>query len=477
MSKESGTDARNRMEPTSPKALLHTKAEAILDRRRFLGGAALAGLAAPIIGGGLAMASPAASEPPSGGLGEPYLNVRKFGAHGNGKSDDTAAIQKALDAAGKQSGNVVLLPTGDYLIKGSLNVPANVTLQGIFRAPPAGVAGNNQYAPGNSPKAGSCLLAVGGKGQPNGTPLISLNTNSTLYGVKVFYPEQTCPEPPVQYPWTVRQLGDSAALVNVTILNPWQAVDCGTVTGARHYIHGLYGQPLKTGLFIDKCGDVGRVQDVHFWPFWKITPKLSTYTSTQATAFLIGRTDWEYMFNCFAIWHKIGYHFVRTANGVPNVVLTQCGSDEGATGTQSTSVRVDGNQTHAGISFVNGQFMGAPSIAIGKTNTGPVKFNNCGFWGGPLTDTMAILEGSGQTTFTGCHFISWAQRDKKAPAVVLRRGRLIINACEFMDAGSRQVTIERGAAAAVISGNSFQGPARISNQIGAKAQIGLNSVD
>jgi hypothetical protein len=467
----------NSNEQTPSSKFARPNAGQILDRRRFLGGAALAGLAAPLMGGGLAMALPAASEPPSGGLGEPYLNVRKFGAHGNGKSDDTAAIQKALDAAGKQSGNVVLLPTGDYLIKGSLNVPANVTLQGIFRAPPAGVAGNNQYAPGNSPKAGSCLLAVGGKGQPNGTPLISLNTNSTLYGVKVFYPEQTCPEPPVQYPWTVRQLGDSAALVNVTILNPWQAVDCGTVTGARHYIHGLYGQPLKTGLFIDKCGDVGRVQDVHFWPFWKITPKLSTYTSTQATAFLIGRTDWEYMFNCFAIWHKIGYHFVRTANGVPNVVLTQCGSDEGATGTQSTSVRVDGNQTHAGISFVNGQFMGAPSIAIGKTNTGPVKFNNCGFWGGPLTDTMAILEGSGQTTFTGCHFISWAQRDKKAPAVVLRRGRLIINACEFMDAGSRQVTIERGAAAAVISGNSFQGPARISNQIGAKAQIGLNSVD
>ena len=463
----------NSNEPTPTSELARPNAGQILDRRRFLGGAALAGLAAPLMGGGLAMALPEASESPSGDMGEPYLNVRKFGAHGNGKTDDTAAIQKALDTAGKQSGNVVLLPTGDYLIKGSLNVPPNVTLQGIFRAPSAGMP----YAPGNSPQTGSCLLAVGGKGKPDGTPLISLNTNSTLYGVKVFYPEQTCPEPPVQYPWTVRQLGAGAALVNVTILNPWQAVDCGTVTGVRHYIHGLYGQPLKTGLFIDRCTDIGRVQDVHFWPFWKLARKLLTYTSTQATAFLIGRTDWEYMFNCFAICHKIGYHFVRTPSGEPNVVLTQCGSDEGPAHVKLTSVQVDGNQTHAGISFVNGQFLGAPSIAIGKTNTGPVKFNNCGFWGGPLTDTMAILEGSGQTTFTGCHFISWAQRDKKAPAVVLRRGRLIINACEFMDTGSRQATIERGAAAAVISGNSFQGPARISNQIGAKAQIGLNSVD
>ena len=32
-------------------------------------------------------------------------------------------------------------------------------------------------------------------------------------------------------------------------------------------------------------------------------------------------------------------------------------------------------------------------------------------------------------------------------------------------------------AAAVIIGNRFQGPAHISNQIGAKAKIGMNAVD
>jgi len=405
-----------------------------------------------------------------GGAGpNPFArNVQEFGALGNGKADDTAAIQKALDAAGKQGGNVVLLPRGEYLVRGSLHVPDDVTLQGVFRAPNRGNTGENK---------GSLLLATGGKGKPDGTPFISLGESGTLYGLTIFYPEQTCPNPPVEYPWTVRQLSDNGSLVNVTLLNPWQGVDFGTVTGGRHYIHGLYGQPLKTGLFIDKCEDVGRIADVHFWPFWKADAKTMAFTSREATAFLIGRTDWEYMFNCFAICHKIGYHFVRTPSGVPNVVLTQCGSDEGAPGTRSISVRVDGNQAHAGISFVNGQFMGAPSIEVGATNTGPVKFTNCGFWGGPLTDTMAMLEGSGQTTFMGCHFTAWAQQDKKAPAVVLRRGRLVINGCEFMDVGRRQIAIERDAAAAVILGNSFQGPARISNQIGPKAKIGMNAVD
>ena len=167
---------------------------------------------------------------------------------------------------------------------------------------------------------------------------------------------------------------------------------------------------------------------------------------------------------------------MHTPSGDPNVLLTQCGSDNGVPGTRSTSVRVDASPKFSGISFVNGQFMGTPSVEVGTTNTGPVKFTNCGFWGGPLTDAMAILEGSGQTTFMGCHFTSWAQRAKQSPAIVLRRGGLTVDGCEFMDAGSWQVALASDAAAAVIIGNRFHGSARIRNQIGAKAQIGMNAV-
>jgi hypothetical protein len=46
-----------------------------------------------------------------------------------------------------------------------------------------------------------------------------------------------------------------------------------------------------------------------------------------------------------------------------------------------------------------------------------------------------------------------------------------------MDSGSQQVGIENGAISAIIIGNRMCGPIRISNQIGTKAQIGLNAVD
>src|SRR5437763_261383 len=51
--------------------------------------------------------------------------VRDFGAKGDGVSDDTAAIQKALDAGG-----VVRIPTGDYRITSTLTVGSDTTILG-----------------------------------------------------------------------------------------------------------------------------------------------------------------------------------------------------------------------------------------------------------------------------------------------------------------------------------------------------------
>ncbi len=44
-------------------------------------------------------------------------------------SDDTAAIQKALDAAGQQGGGTVYLPQGQYRVT-RLTVPTGVELRG-----------------------------------------------------------------------------------------------------------------------------------------------------------------------------------------------------------------------------------------------------------------------------------------------------------------------------------------------------------
>lgn len=55
------------------------------------------------------------------------LNVRAFGAVGDGVTDDTAAIQAALDAA---TGSVVFFPStaNSYLISASLKLPSNIRI-------------------------------------------------------------------------------------------------------------------------------------------------------------------------------------------------------------------------------------------------------------------------------------------------------------------------------------------------------------
>jgi hypothetical protein len=387
------------------------------------------------------------------------LNVLDFGAVGDGTKDNTDAFTAAMKAAAGTGNNVVFVPRGQFLIRGHLEVPASVTLEGVFSAPSA-----------RSHAEGSVLLAVAGAGDANGQPFINLHTSSALRGLTVFYPEQKMKNPPVPYPWTIRGQGDNISLIDVLLVNPYQAVDFGTFPAGRHFIKGLYAQPLYRGLFIDQCYDVGRIENVHFWSFWGgWDGELYEFMRAEAVAFVLGKTDWEFLSNCFCIGYHIGYHFVANKAGPGNCLLTQCGSDIGP-----TAVRVESSQTHAGISFVNGQFMAG--IEVAKTNTGPVKFTACGFWGVPTTDRHALLEGSGHTTFSGCHFIGWGQRDQAAPAIHARSGGLTVTGCDFMDLGKAQITIEAEVEAAMIYGNRLREKERILNHAGAAAQLGMNVV-
>ena len=99
---------------------------------------------------------------PSNGI----FNVADFGAAGDGETDDTGAFQMALDAAAEAGGGLVQAPTGRFLIKTHLDIPDNVTLEGVWRSPQRG----------EPVDAGTVLLAVEGKGHPEGPSFIGMNT-------------------------------------------------------------------------------------------------------------------------------------------------------------------------------------------------------------------------------------------------------------------------------------------------------------
>ena len=74
-----------------------------------------------------ANASPSNDEKENKLAGASVYNVREFGAKGDGKTLDTAAIQKAIDKCFTEKGGTVLIPAGDFL-SGTLELKSNVTL-------------------------------------------------------------------------------------------------------------------------------------------------------------------------------------------------------------------------------------------------------------------------------------------------------------------------------------------------------------
>lgn len=75
-------------------------------------------------GAGLSMSlpAPAAAAPPA--ASDHAFDVRRFGAKGDGKTDDTAAAQAVIVAALKAGGGRVHFPAGQYRITRSLRVPS-----------------------------------------------------------------------------------------------------------------------------------------------------------------------------------------------------------------------------------------------------------------------------------------------------------------------------------------------------------------
>lgn len=78
--------------------------------------------------------------------GDGIFSVKDFGAVGDGKSNDTPAIQNAIDACAAAGGGVVLLPAGNFL-SGSLLLRSNITLRITPGATLTGSRRMEDYAP------------------------------------------------------------------------------------------------------------------------------------------------------------------------------------------------------------------------------------------------------------------------------------------------------------------------------------------
>lgn len=139
-----------------------------LSRRKLLGY-----LATASIGTAGLLASPAKvfagnndidSPPEDKNSGTRVYNIRDYGAAGDGKTLDTLALQKAIDACNNDEGGIVVVPAGVFVI-GTVQLKSNVTLHIAAKGVLLGTDdGKQYYADKNIPLTGDTTLDDGNVG-------------------------------------------------------------------------------------------------------------------------------------------------------------------------------------------------------------------------------------------------------------------------------------------------------------------------
>jgi hypothetical protein len=397
-------------------------------------------------------------------------SVRDFGAKGDGKTDDTAAFQKALDTAAHSGGGVVLAPRGNYFFAGHLNIPNAVTLKGVWESVPSHVGVRNPGLPGPTDD-GTTFLVTEGRGKEDAPAFITLNHDSTLKGVVLYYPEQNQADEPAPFPWAIAMRGKNPAVLAVELLNPYNGIDAAH--NERHLIRDVQGQPLRRGIYVDDIYDIGRIENVHFNPWWSMKPRLFQWQQQHGEAFIFGRSDWQYVFNTFCFGYDVGYKFIATRAGVCNGNFLGIGADD-----CFTALVVE-NCAPMALLISNGEFVSFhgpdPTIVrVEPSNAGSVRFVNCAFWG--PCNQIAKIAGHGTVGFSDCTFVQWDRKKEGRHALQVDAGTVLVRGCEFHE-DKPQIELGENVRRAVIADNIITGKARITNLSKSVVSISNNAAE
>jgi hypothetical protein len=195
------------------------------------------------------------------------VSVLQFGAVGNGTTDDTAAIQAAIDSISANGGTVTL--SGPHLLSGSITVGPNVVLDGQTK--PGEVLPQGTWGPPTDgrfqyKKAGTLLLPT--------TATINLKNRSSLKGLSVVTSATAVPATSNAAAAAVIAAFAGTA---ITVQGADTSVeDCFVMGYNKAYYCSGFERPTFKGNMIDctngieitVCLDKPVVTDNHFYPVY-----------------------------------------------------------------------------------------------------------------------------------------------------------------------------------------------------------------
>ena len=181
----------------------------------------------------------------------------EFGAVADAVTDNTTAIQNALNKAGSEGGGIVFLPPGKYRLNGNLTIPSGVELKGASDL-------------ASVPKGqGSIIEIYAGKNEPAGTPFLQLSEKSGIRGITFNYPEQRSsmtinPATLPKYPYCMQVTGPDVYIVNVGVRATYNGIDLFTYKCDNHYVDYFAGHVFKNAIRVGSGSNNGIISNVQF---------------------------------------------------------------------------------------------------------------------------------------------------------------------------------------------------------------------
>jgi hypothetical protein len=220
-------------------------------------------------------------------------------------------VQNALDdAAG--TGREVVAPAGKFRLASQVDMVAGTGLRGIRPRSKKTVSGitTEQY--------GGTWFHLDHTGK--GFALHTVTDYYTDFQLKDFGTYRTQPAPtggwaPTAHDFDIHSSAENDINIEgVMLYNPTKGIGLADA-GGRLNIRDLRGQPMQIGIQIDGALDVCRIEDVHFWPFWKIDTNVQAYTQANLDAIYSLRNDNPFFDDMFMIHARSGIRIGQSALG------------------------------------------------------------------------------------------------------------------------------------------------------------------